>query len=214
MSKEEKHPVKNLYMSAMTTGSGLDAEIISLGLTCGNDSLYIERTDLDLEKLAKTEEMEQVLANLRMNSQESHKETIENPDRSHLIEYKDHDYKIKIEAAEWFNEVSEFGHYKLKVWTENPVAWIFFINLTMGFEGYTPEIPEFIDPYPADFNTLAYIFLDGQSVDDIYPQAPDIVEYNSFGRVQFIKDMIESIFDRIIDPAKANSKISTKPTEE
>lgn len=194
---------KNVYLSMMINGSNRESDVMSLALTCQNKGLYIERTDFSLDKV-KSNQAKKIIDYMRLlEKDEAYKESFHfSEEDQYLTEFKDHDYKIKIEIGEWLLEMSEGGEYRLNIWVESPVAWFFFLELGMSFEGYAPDIPEYINPYPMDMNTLSALFLNGSTIEDMYPKAPDLVEFNSYGRVQFVQDLVERVFEGIIDPAK------------
>ncbi len=198
---------KNVYLSMMINGSNRDSDVMSLALVCENQGLYIERTDFDLKKSIKNDVAKKIQSMMRMmDKDESYKETFHFAEEDqYLTELKDHDYKLKIEIGEWLLKQSNGGDYKLNIWVDNPLSWFFFLELGMSFEGYAPDIPEYINPYPMDMNTLSALFLGGRTIQDMYPNAPELVEYNSYGRVQFIQDLVERVFSTLIDPAKEKS---------
>lgn len=206
---------KSVYLSMMINGSNRDSDVMSLALTCENQGLYIERTDFNLEKSIQNDVANKIQSMMRMlDKDESYKETFHfEEDDVYLTELKDHDYKLKIEIGEWLLKVSEGGDYRLTIWVDNPLSWFFFLELGMSFEGYAPDIPEYINPYPLDMNTLSSLFLNGSTIEDMYPNAPELVEYNSYGRVQFVQDLIERVFNTIVDPAKAEANKLLKDGE-
>lgn len=199
LDAEETRPVKNVYVSLMINGAAREADVINLALKCGTKGLYAERAQFDLEKTTNSEYGQLLIDGQILNEKEpGYKEThlFENPTEE-IIQIKDQDYKIKIEIGEFLEDLSENGKYTLRFWVDNPLVWFYFIEIGFAFAGFAPTFPDYIDPYPMDLNTLTGILLGGKKGEELYPNAPSVVEYNSYGRVNFIQDMVESILHNL-----------------
>lgn len=196
--KEDNRLTKTLYLSVMDSGSSLTSELINFTLMSEDHCFYAERTDfVPSEDLSNVNEM--IYRTNKYNDKTEYKNVTKRvEDEIIYTEIKDHDFKIQMELHDWLDEVSEQGKYYLTVWIDNPVIWIKFLNIGIPFAGAVPNIPEFLNPYPADFNTLAMLTLNGKTIDDIFVDAPDEVEFNSMGRCMLLRDITENIMGSIM----------------
>lgn len=148
-------PVKEIFLSVISTGSTKESSIMNLSLVCQNDSkaIYVERMDFDINEIINSEYLIGLHDSqlMKLNS-----ETVLETSRMDfdLKAVKEHDNIIQTSIAEFLEELSEDGEYTLNIWTDNPIDWFHFINIAFYFEEQHPVIPEFINPYPTDINAI------------------------------------------------------------
>lgn len=186
----------NIFLSVLTSGSTKNDEIMNMALNDDEGNiLYIERTDFFLDKINNNPVNLKIMDFQRMNYTEVFQEQtkIETTGAT-ITKYKDRDNAISAKIKTYLNDLSDNGENTIYFWVDNPLSWFFFVGLTFPDENNIVYIPEFVNPYPMDINTLFMFTLDKRSIEDYYPNLPDEAEFNSLYRSQYLQEIVSKIF--------------------
>lgn len=145
--------IKNVFLSAITSGSMLISQLLNLSISSENDndkSMYVE-FNVNYAKLSSFPHCEELLEKQLFKDQECINHIDE---KLNSIMIKDHLDVLFREMSDYLLRLSNNGEYILHFWVDNPIDWIFFINTFFAFKDEAPIIPEYINPYPQDLNTI------------------------------------------------------------
>ena len=196
--------ILDVCLNVTTTGSTHDSMILDFAihpLDLSFDSIYVERTDIDIGELTFDGDKE-LYDNLRFKNLLE----VDYTGVTGLTVYKDHDNQIINKIQEYLTYLSDEGNYKIRFWVDNPMDWFFFTNLVFPKRRRHLVFPDFIDVTPMSFIT-AYRMIGQEysnSIKGILTSLNDLGEGDSLHKSNSIilakvnRQLLESLRDNFI----------------
>ena len=186
--------IKNVFLSTVNTGSMITSNVINLSIVSedNNDkSIYIE-FNINNAKISSLDYCKDIMEKQFFPEKECCKQIDE---RLNTILIKDYPNVLFEEMKKYLLKLSNNGEYILHFWVDNPLDWVFFINLFFAFKDEAPIIPEYINPYPQDLNTIIqFLFKDKDQtiyIENLIPYPNNT--YNSIIKSNYLKTVVNKI---------------------
>lgn len=148
--------VINIVMSAVTTSIQTETDIINMCFIPDQKefkTLYVETSDLDMEKIMRNENLEEAFSHNQLKSVIETNQIIEDMNVQMI---KNTRVVIAQHIRNYLEEMSK-KYDKIIFWVNEHTLWSQFLEFIYGSTKETIQIPEYIDFQPIDINSIIRI---------------------------------------------------------